>query len=135
MAKVSVVEDSFNLTFLGGNQVRVNLDFTVAPSSTESRLDIPSHVWVRLMEPDNDRDATHLRGDFISVRNGDDDPATGWMYAGLFSNQGPHSFSRTVNQNDLPGESGNEEWYCVVAARPDLFTDVNYTNQISANLA
>jgi len=135
MATVNV--NSFSLTLLSGNRVRVDVQFNVNQTSTEARLGIPSHVWVRLMERDSDRDATHLFSDWVSHRpfGTNDDPATGWMYAGLFSSSTTGNFSRTLNRGNLPGESGNEEWYCVLASRPDLVSDIGYSSEISANLA
>jgi hypothetical protein len=56
------------------------------------------------------------------------------MYAGNFAADGTFSFARTLSRGDLPGEFGNEEWYSIVASRPDLVSDVAYTPEISANL-
>jgi hypothetical protein len=56
------------------------------------------------------------------------------MYAGNFAADGTFSFARTLSRGDLPGEFGNEEWYSIVASRPDLVADVAYTAEISANL-
>lgn len=135
MASVSI--NSFSLNLMPNNRVQVVVQFNVSLTGTESRLDIPSHVWLRLMERDSDRDPTHLFADWYSTRPfaDNDDPATGWMYAGRFSSSTTSSFTRTLNRNDLPGEIGNEEWYVVVASRPDLVSDIGYSAEISANLA
>lgn len=134
MADVTV--DNFSLVLVPGNQVQVEVEFSVNQTATEARLGIPSHVWVRLMERDGSRDATHLHADWYSTRPSqtNDDPATGWMYAGNFAADGTFNFARTLNRSDLPGEFGNEEWYGLVASRPDLVADVAYTPEISANL-
>lgn len=135
MANVSV--NSFNLNLIPGNRVEVSVQFNVTLTGTESRLGIPSHVWVRLMERDSDRDPTHLFSDWHSTRpfGDNDDPATGWLYAGLFSSSTTGNFSRVLNRGNLPGESGSEEWYAVVASRPDLISGIGYSNEISANIA
>ena len=129
----------FTLTLLSGNRVRVGVQFSVNLTATEARLEIPSRVYVKLMERDNTLDETHLyaewSGQYIRERGDEDEIATGWMYAGIFSSSGTGSFSRVLNKNALPGESGNEEWYCVLCSRPDIVSDIKYTKEISANLA
>ncbi len=135
MASLNV--NSFSLTLLPANQIRVDVQFNVSLTATEARLGIPTHVWVRLMERDSGRDDTRLWANWYSHRpiGTNDDPATGWMYAGSFSSSAIGTFSRTLDRDDLPGESGNEEWYCVLASRPDLISDIEYSTEISANLA
>jgi hypothetical protein len=45
-----VTPTSFSLTLLSGNRVRVNLDYRVDATATEARLEIPTRVYVKLME-------------------------------------------------------------------------------------
>lgn len=132
----SVAINNFSLTLLSGNRVRVDVSFNISQTGTEARLSIPSHVWFRLMERDSNRDATHLYADWVSHRpsSNNDDPATGWIHAGLYTS-GNGNFSRTLNRNSLPGEVGNEEWYVVGATRPDFVSDIDFSNEIVANLA
>jgi hypothetical protein len=133
-----VYPTDFSLTLLPENRVRVNVQFSVSLTATEARLEIPSRVYVKLMERDNTRDETHLYaewwGEWVRERGDEDDPATGWMYAGTFASSTTGSFSRVLNRNNLPGESGNEEWYCVLRSRPDIVSDIRYSVEISANL-
>ena len=113
MAYVNATD--FNLNLLSGDRVRVDVQFSVSLTATESRLGIPSNVYVKLMERDDTRDETHLYadgsygGDYIRERGDEDEIATGWMHAGKFSSSGSESFSRVLNRSDLPGESGEEE--------------------------
>ncbi len=130
---------SFSLTLLTGNRVRVEVDFNVWVTATEARLDIPSRVFVRLMERDGKRDETHLYaerwGEWICERGDEDELATPWIYAGTFSSSTKGHFACTLDRSDLPGESGNEEWYCVLVSRPDIVAGVGYSGEIPANLA
>jgi hypothetical protein len=130
---------NFTLTLLSRDRVRVDIQFSVSLTATESRLEIPSRVYVKLMERDDGRDETHLyaelNGEFIRERGDEDEIATGWMYAGIFSSSGSGTFSRVLNRSALPGERGAEEWYCVLRSKPDIVSDIRYTNEISANLA
>lgn len=133
-----VYPTDFTLSLLSGNRVRVGVQFSVNLTATEASLGIPSRVYVKLMERDDTRDETHLyaewHGQWIRERGDEDEIATGWMYAGMFSSSGNGSFSRVLDRSKLPGESGNEEWYCVLRSRPDIVSDIRYTTEISANL-
>lgn len=135
MASVNIT--SFQLNLMSGNRVQVVVNFSVSQTATEARLGIPSRVWFRLMERDNARDSTHLFANWNSTRpfGDNDDAATGWMFAGLFGSNTTGTFTRVLNRSSLPGESGNEEWYVVAASRPDFVSDIDYSNEIVANLA
>ena len=135
MANITI--DDFDITATSGNNARFTVDYTVTLSATERRLEIPIHIWVRLMERDNAQD------DFTFVYDGgveelkgtNDDSATGWLYVGSQTNNGPGSFtSADIDRDDLPGESGAEEWYCVAICRPDLRADSTRSGVISLNL-
>jgi hypothetical protein len=134
-----VTPTSFSLTLLSGNRVRINLDYRVDATATEARLEIPTRVYVKLMERDDTRDQTNLHTQFwqewIRERGDEDEEATGWMFAGTHVGSTTASFSRELDRGSLPGESGNEEWYCVTMGRPDIWSDVWYSSEIVANLA
>ena len=51
---------SFSLTLLPGDRVRMDVGFVVSLTGTESRLRIPSRVYVKLMERDDGRDSINL---------------------------------------------------------------------------
>lgn len=134
----------FSLSVLPENRVRVDVDFTVKFTPTELRLEIPSRVYVKLMERDGARDETHLyaewRNEPVTIRGKGDETAIewffgGWFYAGTFSSNTSHHFMITLDRDALPGEKGAEEWYCVLNSRPDIISDVKYTSEISADLA
>lgn len=139
-----VYPTAFSLSVLPENRVRVNVDFTIRLTETEARLEIPSRVYVKLMERDDTRDDTHLyaewHSEYVRERGDEDETAVewyfgGWFYAGIFSSNTSEQFTINLDKSQLPGESGAEEWYCVLMSRPDIVSDIKYTREISANLA
>lgn len=135
MARLHITDFSLNL--IPGGRVRMELAFDVILTPTESRLRIPSRVYVRLMERDYDRDRIHLFADEMDFRpaSQNDDPATGWVYVNTFSTSTSSDFSMVLNRSSLPGEPGREEWYAVMVSRPDIISDVEYSSEIGASLA
>ena len=129
----------FSLTLLSGNRVRMDVDFVVWVTGTEHRLGIPSRVAIKLMERDDARDEVHLYAEWgaESVRElGDrDDPASDWMFAGIYSVTSTGHFSRIIDRSRLPGGPGAEQWYCVLRAVPDIMTSISYSDELIADLA
>lgn len=115
----------------------MELAFDVNLTPTESRLRIPSRVYVRLMERDYDRDRIHLFADEMDFRpaSQNDDPATGWVYVNTFSTSTSSNFSIVLSRSSLPDELDQEEWYAVMVSRPDIISDVEYSSEIGASLA
>jgi len=134
MAEISV--DDFTLTHTSNDQIEVAVRFTVKPSPTEERLQIPIHVNMRLMERDSERDQMHLFEDGWLTRpyTHDDDIAGGMVYVGNFTGHTTKNFSWRRRRLSLPTEEGNEEWYVAALARPDVFAGVAYSEEISLNL-
>lgn len=135
-----VTPKNFSIALLGGNKVRIDVDFQVECTETERRLKIPSRVYLKLMERDGARDRTHLHGEdwqgrWVDPKGNKDEEATGWLYVGTYTDSAYNEqFSRELDKDNLPHETGNEEWYCVMIARPDIWSDVYYSEEISANL-
>lgn len=130
----NITYSNLEITSLSGGRVRIDVRFSLSLTATEQRLTIPSRVYIKLMEQDDARDTTHFYaehlGTDIDTKGNADDAATGWMYAGMFSATGSHSFSRIFNRSSLPNESGKDEFYCVVRCEPDIPTSLRYTNRI-----
>lgn len=135
MANVQV--NSFSLELLPGNNVRINVQFSVILTATEIRLGIPSRVALQLRERDGRRDTLRPLADwtaFTTSSEHDDDNATPWYNAGIFYSNMTSNFSRVVPISSLPRESGDEEWYVVIGAAPDILSAINYSEEIVANL-
>ena len=139
MAYVRV--NSFSLTRLPDDVIRVDVGYNVTLGSTESRLGIPSMVYVKLLERDGKRDETHLyaerwiyNSDIVEKHGNEDDRAFGWLFAGRYDSDATDQFSISLHKSAFPREYGREEWYCIVAAQPDIITHIAYSQEISANV-
>ena len=64
-----------------------------------------------------------------------DDEATVWWYVGRVSASTTGNFSCVLSGDYVPGLSGSEEWYAVVALQPELLSDLGCLAKISVNIA
>jgi len=118
------------LTNLGGNRIRISADVDVRPSGTESRLEIPNQLWIRVYERDDGRDATHLFADWNSADAvlEANDRRTGWIFIGTFVGNATADVNTEVDISGLV-ESGAEEIYVVAASRPDIGASVTFSKE------
>ena len=104
------------------------------------------------MEQDDQRDEINLHSNFwrswgttqTRATNGEDriergdedDPGTGWMLDRYYYKSGVYTFDRMINRRQLNPEKGPEQYYVLVAARPDIVTSLSETsNVVRLNLA
>ncbi len=129
MASISI--NSFSLTVLPANQVRLNVQFTVTLTPTELSLGIPCRAAVRLMERDGARDPLSVFADWTAraLFENDDDPGTDWFAAGLFHSNTTSNFSEVIPRNSLPGGPGAEQWYVVGGVAPDIRSEISFSRQ------
>jgi hypothetical protein len=80
------------------------------------------------MEQDDGRDMTHLQATWtlIGPSEGDDDPATGWIWINNFSTPTRHVFSREIDIRRVR-DIGDEHLYLVAVSRPDIVAHVAYS--------
>lgn len=144
MATVRITDFSFQKE--SSTEAQMDVKFTLQHSATEKKHDIPTHVWLRLMDRDLRKDRFHLFQDSVAARAlagqvpavtriGDvdpDDPATGWMFAGTFPpNQLSGSFTRKLDPTTLNKDPfGREVWYVLAISRPDLICNVAYSEDV-----
>lgn len=131
----SVVVQQFSVRLLTGRRIRIDVRFGVTPTRTEARLGIPSHVWIRLVARDGTAVGPHIPVDGRDNRLfiDEDDPSTGWMYAGVFTG-GYTVFSRVLYRDEWPDGTGGDRWSVQAAARPDFSSSLFHSLEIPAQL-
>jgi hypothetical protein len=155
-----VVITGFSLEIPGTGQITFKVTFSFNLTATEARLEVPSHVWGRVMQRKGSNiDPLHLFADAATThdplsepivvpapggtrpgagspaQSGSDVRATGWEYAGLFASAGTYMFTITKDVADLPSSASAEDWYIVLVARPDVTSAVALSNTIHLNAA
>lgn len=135
MAFVNIT--NFTLQQEAGGDVEMKVDFKLSHTGAEKSNNIPTRVWLRLMERNGARDSFHLNQSWngVATQTGvgiADTAITPWLQVGTFApNKLEGSHTRTLKPAELNVEVGKEEFYVVAVSRPDLRSNVSISRELT----